>query len=209
MTHSLHRQGSVESLKNDYVMYARCARGINMETAEPQVKRIVEIVFDEGPNNSGASTERASMANGTWTRERALASQKGTHGFICCFDDREKMKRVLGRLKEEDLGISIVVSGLIDEVMGMAKELGLKPHTINLSLGIRGKKELLPGPEVMEFTTMCGHALVASPLVEKALADIRSGRKTIPEAARMTGEPCICGIFNLTRAAGLLAQAAK
>lgn len=205
MTHSLHRQGSAESLKKDYVMYARCSRGFNMATAEPQVKRIVEIVFDEGPNNSGASTERANMANGTWTRERALASQKDTHGFICCFDDREKMKRVLKRLKEEDIGISIVVSGLIDEVMGMAKELGLKPHTINLSLGIRGKKELLPGPEVMEFTTMCGHALVASSLVEKALADVREGKKTMAEAARMVGEPCICGIVNLARAEALLA----
>jgi hypothetical protein len=185
-------------------MYARCARGFNMEMAEPQVKRIVEIVFDEGPNNSGASTERANMANGTWTREKALASQKDTHGFICCFDDREKMKRVLKRLKQEDIGISIVVSGLIDEVMGMAKEIGLQPHTINLSLGIRGRKDLLPGPEVMEFTTMCGHALVASSLVEKALADVRAGKKTIAQAARLVGEPCICGIVNLTRAEELL-----
>ena len=46
MTHTLHREGSVESLKKDYLMYARCSRGINLEGAEPKVRRIVEIVFD-------------------------------------------------------------------------------------------------------------------------------------------------------------------
>lgn len=204
MTHSLHRQGAIDSLKNDFVMYARCSRGYNMEGSEPQVKRIIEIVFDAGPVNSGSSTDRANMAIGNWDRDKALTAQKDTHGFICCFDDREKMKQVLTRLKEEDIGISIVVSGLIDEVMAMAREVGLQPHTINLSLGIRGKKELLPGPEVTQFTTMCGHALVATDLVKKAAADVRAGKMTTQEAARMVGEPCICGIVNLTRAAQML-----
>lgn len=208
MTHSLHRQGSIESLKNDFVMYARCSRGINLDGAEPKVRRIVEIVFDEGPTNAGDSPHHSSMADGTLTREKALEYQKDTRGFICCFDDRERMKRVLERLKEEEIGISIVVSGLIDEVMAMSREVGLKPHTINLSLGIRGKKELLPGPEVREFTTMCGHALVAPLLLEKAIADVKAGTKTPQEAARMLGTPCVCGIFNLSRAAGMLAKRA-
>jgi len=206
MTHSLHRQGSIESLKNDFVMYARCSRGINTEGAEPKVRRIVEIVFDEGPTNAGDSPHHASMADGKLTRETALEFQKNTRGFISCFDDREKMKRILRRLKEEELGISIVVSGLIDDVMEMAREVGLKPHTINLSLGIRGKKELLPGPEVAELTTMCGHGLVPSKLVEKAIAEVRAGTRSPEDAARMVGKPCICGIVNLTRAARLLDQ---
>ncbi len=206
MTHSLHRQGSVESLKNDFVMYARCSRGINLDGAEPKVRRIVDIVFDEGPVNAGDSPHHASMAAGTLDRERALDFQKDTRGFICSFDDRDKMKRVLERLKTEDVGISIVVSGLIDDVMEMAREVGLKPHTINLSLGIRGKKELLPGPEVTEITTMCGHGLVPTKLVEKARTAVRSGTMSSEEAARMVGKPCICGIFNLTRGAALLQE---
>ncbi len=207
MTHSLHREGSTESLKNDFVMVARAAKGINMEGAEPQMRRIAEIAFDEGPINAGSSRLRANMVNGLWNREKALASQKGSHVVLACFDDREKVKRLLQRLKDEDVGISIVISGLTEEVMGMAREIGLKPHTINLSLGIRGKKELLPGPEVMEFTTMCGHALVAAGLVKKAIAEVRAGTKTAEEAARMVGLPCVCGLVNLTRAAELLEQA--
>ncbi len=205
MTHSLHRQGSVESLKNDYVVFARAAR-TKLDASEPQLARIAEIVFDEGPVNSGASVHNATMANGRWTKEVAMSSQRNTHHFIACFDSREKVKRVLERLKEEDLGISIVVSGLIDEVTGIARELGLKPHTINLSLGIWGKTELLPEENVLEFTTMCGHGLVAADLACKAMAEVKAGTKTPAEAAVMVGKPCICGIVNLTRGARLLAE---
>lgn len=208
MTHSLHRQGSVESLKDDYVVYARCARSINMEGAAPKVRRIVDIVFDEGPTNAGDSPHHASIAAGTLDREKALAYQEDTRGFICCFDDREKIKHVLQRLKEEDLGISIVVSGLIDEVKSIARETGLKPHTINLSLGVWGKKELLPGPEVLEFGTMCGHGIVPTTLVQNALAAIAAGSCTPEDAARMVGKSCVCGIVNLTRGARILREAA-
>jgi hypothetical protein len=206
MTHSLHRQGSIGSLKNDFVMYARCSRGINLDGAEPKVRRIVEIVFDEGPTNAGDSPHHASIADGRLTREKALEYQKDTRGFICCFNDRQKMTRVLERLKEENLGISIVVSGLIDDVMEMAREVGLKPHTVNLSLGIRGRKDLLPAAKVLEFTTMCGHGLVPTNLVKKAIADVDAGKMSLEEAARMVGKPCICGIVNLVRAAEMLRQ---
>ena len=144
----------------------------------PKVRRIVEIEFDEGPVNAGDSPHHASIAAGTMDREKALEYQEDTRGFICCFDDREKVKHVLERLKEEELGISIVVSGVLDEVKALARETGLKPHTINLSLGIWGKTELLPGPEVLEFSTMCGHGLVPTALFERAQADIASGRCT-------------------------------
>jgi hypothetical protein len=207
MTHSLHREGSVESLKNDYVMYARCARGFNLDGATPKVQKIVDIVFDEGPDNAGDSPHHSSIADGKLTREKALEYQENTRGFICCFNDRERMKRVLQRVKDEDIGISIVVSGLIDDVLEMAREVGLKPHTVNLSLGIRGNRELLPPPHVSEFTTMCGHAMVASRLVDRAITELRSGKKTAGEAARMLAEPCICGIVNMDRAARLLERA--
>ncbi len=194
----------MESLKDDFVIYARCARGINLDGAAPKVREIVNIVFDEGPTNCGDSPHHASLADGRLDRQKALDYQEDTRGFISCFDDREKVKRVVQRIRDKELGISIVVSGVIDEVMQIARELDLTPHTINLSLGIRGKKELLPGPEVLELTTMCGHSLVATNLAKQALADVVSGRLTPAQAARMMGRPCICGIVNLTRAARLL-----
>ena len=76
------------------------------------------------------------------------------------------------------------------------------------SLGVWGKTELLPSKEVLEITTMCGHAMVAANLVEKIIEDIKKGKTTPEKAAKKLAKPCECGIFNPTRAAELLAAAA-
>jgi hypothetical protein len=39
-----------------------------------------------------------------------------------------------------NLGLSVTVSGLIEEIFDICKELGIKPHSINLSLGVWGKR---------------------------------------------------------------------
>lgn len=204
MTHSLHRQGSADSLKDDFVIFAYSSKGINLEGAPPKLRRIAEIVFDAGPVNAGTSRRNKSVANGRWDKETAMADQEDARSFICCFDSRDGVKEVLTKLKEEDLGISVVVSGLIDDVMEIASEVGLKPHTINVSAGVLGKKELLPEHEVLEFTTMCGHSLIANDLVRKAIEEVRAGTKTPEEAAVMAAIPCNCGIVNIARAARML-----
>lgn len=204
MTHSLHRQGSVESLKNDFVIFAYSSKGINMAGAPPKLRRIAEVVFDAGPVNAGTSRRNKSIANGLWDKETAMADQEDARSFICCFDDREKVKQVLSTLRDEELGISVVVSGLIDQVMEMAAELQLNPHTINLSAGVLGKKDLLPEAPVIDFTTMCGHSLIPNDLVRKAIDEVRAGTKTPEEAAVMAAVPCNCGIVNIARAARLL-----
>ena len=76
----------------------------------------------------------------------------------------------------------------------MSKELGIKPHSINLSLDIWGKKEELPSEEILEFVTMCGHGLISQHLVKKVIEDVKSGKKTPRDAAVLIGQPCVCGI---------------
>ena len=125
-------------------------------------------------------------------------------GFICCFSDREAMKRTLQKIKDAEIGISIVVSGLIDEVFAMAREVGLKPHTAFLSLGIHGKKELLPDEKVLEITTMCGHGLVATKLTKSVRQKVKAGKITAAEGARLLAQPCPCGIVNTDRCTELL-----
>ncbi len=161
MTHSLHRTGSVESLANDFVFISRPAIGINEEGAGPKMKRMLEIIFDVGPTNIGALWLRNNILMGM-TLQDMLDGMTDTGTVFCSFADKEKLKEVLRRLKEEDLGISITISGLIHEVMALTHELGLKPHSINLSLGVHGKTELLPSGEVMALTTMCGHGNIAA-----------------------------------------------
>ena len=47
MSHSLHRYGSIEDLKNDYCIYARCAKGVNRDNPGDKLRRILEIYQTE------------------------------------------------------------------------------------------------------------------------------------------------------------------
>ncbi len=67
------------------------------------------------------------------------------------------------------------------------KELDLAPHTINLSLGVHGKTELLPPSDILEQTTMCGHALVATALTRQLKAEVAAGKLDAKEARASTG----------------------
>jgi len=122
------------------------------------------------------------------------------------FDDPEKVKRVLKELKEENLGLSIVVSGIFDIVFKCCRENGLTPHTVNMALGIKGRKELLPKGKTLDVVTMCGHGLVSKYLVKDLVSKIGKGLITAEEAAQKLGANYLCGAFNTVRATELLKE---
>lgn len=203
MTHSLHRRGSIESLRNDYIFIARSAINVNRAGCGPKFQRIRRILHEVGIVNTGVMETGENMAKGL-DIQRWLARTSDDTIIAAVFSDKDKLRQALQRLKEEELGISITISGLIDEIFALAKELDLKPHTINLSLGVHGRTELLPPEEILELTTMCGHAMVSMTLAQKLRDDVRAGRISKKEAARRLAEPCVCGIFNIERAEALL-----
>jgi hypothetical protein len=102
----------------------------------------------------------------------------------------------------------VVVSGIFEIVDKCLEEAGLKHHTANFSLGIWGKTEKLPGNDILEVTTMCGHGLISPNLVTAMVKEIKAGTKTTEEAAKTLTPNCTCGIFNPVRAAELLAAIA-
>lgn len=205
MTHSLHRTGTAESLKDDFVLIARPAIGFNEKGAAGRVRRFLEIVFDVGPTNLGSLESGGTMAGGL-DRERVLAELDDRSGIRCAFASREKLVAVLRRAKAEELGLSVTVSGIVGDVFSICDEVGLEPHSINLSLGVHGNGALLADENVRELTTMCGHALIASSLVRKAMDDVRGGRSTPRDAAIQCGKACACGLFNLERAETMLGR---
>jgi len=207
MTHSLHREGSLDSLGRDACLFVYPARGFNYHGSGPRIRRIVEIIYQGGPVNLIVSTLRENMY-APITREQVLGSISDGAKAYCVFDDLAKLKETLVRLKKADLGISLVVSGLIDRVREMAAEIGLDPHTINLSLGIQGKTEILPPADLRQFTTMCGHGMVSPNLVRQALRQVKTGRlEPWPASVRLCG-PCACGIYNPKRSMELLEELA-
>ena len=119
------------------------------------------------------------------------------------------MFKVIKKIHEMDLGLSVVISGLIDNVIDMANELDIKPHTVNLSLEVWGNVETLPPEDVLEVVTMCGHGLVASGLVEKYIEDVTKGKISPRKAAEKVAHPCVCGFFNPDRAEKIFAKYAQ
>ncbi len=206
MTHSLHRRGSVEELRNDYVLLVTPAIGFNHEGKRAALQKVVDIVFEVGPNNIASIEGTGTVFAGT-TKEDIKENIHDKGRVRCCFDSREKMAEVIKKLAEADLGLSITVSGLIDEVVPMARAAGLEPHTVNLSLGVHGRSGCLPSERVLEITTMCGHGLVATNLARAMIREVKAGRKTLEEAAVKLAQPCFCGILNTERAKRILLSA--
>ena len=101
-----------------------------------------------------------------------------------------------------------MVSGLFEEVRRAYCDNHLKPHTVNLSLGVFGKTEKLPKEPILEIASMCGHNMISFGLIQKLVTDIEEGW-TMPElAAKKIAAGCRCGVFNWERAARVLARLA-
>lgn len=205
MSHSLHRYGSVENLKNDFCIYSRAARGVNRDNCGDKLRNILDIYRSEKVVNFGSSHSGKCYLAGLNPEEYAK-SLDNSYGIIATFADGEAVLGVLKKMKAADLGISVVVSGLIDTVKEIAREAELKPHTALLSLGTYGKKSLLPEEEVREIVTMCGHSLIGSGLVRSVVEKVRSGEQTPEAGALELTRPCSCGIFNTTRCKELLGE---
>lgn len=214
MTHTLHRQGSCKSLASDFPVLAMVARQFDIVNDEAKQRTVEKLrnIFDlfmrYDPTNIGSLYIPGTKEHGMGAAEMRAGLRP--NGFVgCVFSDSASLKDALRELKERDFGISIVVSGLIDEVFQICDQVGLQPHTVDLALGVWGKKELLPKAELMEITTMCGHAMTSTSLVSDMIDKVRAGHLTAEQAADELAKPCVCGIFNQKRAAELLTTLAK
>ncbi len=81
-------------------------------------------------------------------------------------------------------------------VRSKSRHVSLKPHSINVSLGVWGKKELLPEESVLEMTTLCGHHMVSPKIVWTLAEIVVKGMMTPDKAAVRLARLCPCGIFN-------------
>ena len=198
MSHSLHRRGSMESLRHDYLLLVTAASGINSANSKEKLRRVLDLVWEIGPINTG-SNEVGTILSGV-SVEEIKAGFTEVPRVRCVFDSEEKMREISGRLIEMDLGISVTVSGPRAEVEKMCRDFGIKPHSANFSLDIWGRREKLPPEEILEFITMCGHGMISKALVVDTIERVKAGKMTPEEGAVRMGSPCVCGFFNPTRA---------
>lgn len=204
MTHSLHRRGTAESLSGDYVMLCLTAIGHNDENHEPKLRQFLQIALKHDPVNIGA------ISTGNMYSHSKEAVVDAAHGIVhAVFVKPEQVVDTLKELDKAGVGMSVVVSGVFQKVDECLSKAGLKHHTANFSLGIWGKTEKLPGEDILEVHTMCGHAMIAPNLIRSMVDEVKAGRKTAAEAAKVLAPQCACGIFNPDRAAKLLTAMAK
>jgi hypothetical protein len=206
MTHSLHREGAIDSLERDYCVFIYPARGFNYKDNQPKVRHLVEIVYQNQPVNMISTSLRQNLYSEV-THDEVLESISNGGESVrvySCFNDRENIKNLLRGFKEADEGISIMVSGLIDRVRELAAEVGLSPHTINLSLNIQDNTDRLPPPDIRQFTTMCGHGVVSPHLVRDHIRKVKTGRSSSWDSSVELAKPCACGIYNPYRSKEML-----
>lgn len=201
MTHSLHRSGDKESLRGDYVWFMYQAKGINDKDIKDKALEFIAVAEAAGSENWGDVKTGPITQYSPEDIKRNITDKSRIRGI---FTSRRQVVRFLQGLKEKDLGFSVVISGLLEEVLPACREAGVTPHTINYSLGVWGKKDKLPAEEILAVTTMCGHHMISPRLVEKLIAEVKRGRFTPEQAALKLSSFCHCGIFNHVRAAKLI-----
>ncbi len=196
MTHTMHRQGSVESLKEDYVVLVM-GGDIPFDIYRKRLYRNFPRFYE--------MVKKVLLSLGVLKLLKAIKKAKSSGSYKSpVFNNKKELTSYLKELKEKNAGKSVVVSGLFDEVNDCLKELNLSPHTVQISLGTFGKKELLPEKEILEITTMCGHHMISPNLVEELANDIKNGNISLEEAIQVLSEQCVCGVFNKPRTCKLM-----
>lgn len=197
MTHTLHRYGSEESLKNDFVVFAIAAQTVNAKGINPEFKIFENIVMKYNPVNFGDMKTGNQFNVGIPAIENGYRDNSIVHAV---FTDEETVAKVLNELHEANLNVSIVVSGLLQATADCCHKAHIEPHTVEYSMGIWGRRERLPSEQVLEISTMCGHGMIAFSIVETMVEKIKKGLLTPEQAAEKLAGLCHCGVFNPVRA---------
>jgi hypothetical protein len=206
MTHTLHRRGTRESLNRDYIFLCMAAKGINEEGADDKMREFLRIVIKHNAVNIGDMRTGNIFCCNPEEIISKVTSTSIVHGV---FTDPAVVSKVMKSLKNANLGMSVVVSGPFSSVEELCKKTGIKPHSVDYSAGIWGKTEKLAKPELLECTTMCGHAMISANLVEDIVKRIKAGVINARQGSIEMGKVCCCGIYNPVRAERILRKLAS
>ncbi len=207
MSHSAHRFATPDELKRDYVIFVRPAKGfddVNEKTKQETLRKtreLADIVHSHEPANIGRSGAGSTAQGDDY---EAIMNRVTLNGFMSVVTDKEKAFKILKEFKEKDAGLSVVASGLAEDLFDICRRVGLKPHTVLFSLGIWGKKELLPSDDHLKITTLCGHSMISPAMIDHYVARIKKGQITPEAAGRKMAKSCPCGIFNVPRTVEVL-----
>jgi len=208
MTHTLHRCGKLDTLNDDLVFLSMSAKGFaNEKGSGEKMRKTLEIARKHNPVNIGDMKTGNMLAMSVDEITEKIVDTSIVQAVFTNIKDATAFAR---EVREANLGISLVISAPFDRTWQVADEAGCIGHTIEYSGGIWGKTEKLPAPEVLEFTTMCGHGMISRYLVEDIVKRVKAGKMSAKEGSLEIGKGCCCGAYNPARGEKLLkALAAK
>jgi hypothetical protein len=178
------------------------AHKFNDQGAVTKLSEVFKILLELEPDNI-ADDNQGGIYTGK-SPEEILSNMVDKACIGAAFSDEKKLRKALQKLKEADLGMSIVVTGNFEKVFNVLREVGLKPHTVHMSLGTFGNKEKCPNANLINITSMCGHGMVTSRHTQIILRRMKSGKLPAREGAMQLAKSCTCGIFNPKRAESLI-----
>lgn len=202
MTHTLHRHGSPEALRQDYVLLVTAPPGL--PDGGERILQAYELVRTFEPVNVGAY-EVGSLRAGA-SEADLRASLLRIPRLRCAFSGRESIMGAVRLLRAADLGLSVVLQGPLADILKDCVSEGIRPHTATLSLGVWGPPERVPGGRVLELITQCGHGQVGPALAAEVCRQVDVGELSVAEGVDRLLRPCVCGVFNPDRAADTLAR---
>lgn len=204
MTHTLHRRSEAIYEGKEFTILCMAAQGFNDKGAAEKLKAVYRLVASTHPDNLADDNLGGRYTGHT---DEAILGHMGDKAYIgATYTDCSRLKAVLEKLKAADLGISVVVTGHYDAVFRVLKEVGLKPHTVNMSLGFFGDTERVPSKEILAVSTMCGHGMVTAHRIESMITDVKQNRCTAKEGGEKLASTCTCGIFNPKVASDILGK---
>jgi hypothetical protein len=229
MTNTLHRYSAHYApdraaegdapVTDDWIVFAMATKGLNDDDLVAKCRRFLELALEHEPVNIGDAThggwlrpQRDLTPASHWSREHrpdpaaVLRGVDGPTTVAAVFDTFEKMRGFVEALAKADLGVSINIASPMNGAHRCCKETGLVRHSVEYSIGFRGRLDALPDASTLELSTMCGHGMVSAAFARKMLDWVKENRRTPAEAAAYMARFCSCGVFNTCRAERLLEE---
>lgn len=229
MTNTLHRYSdhyAFESarhpapVRDDYIVFAMASRGLNDDGLVEKYRAFLRLALKHKPVNIGDATKggmlrpRQDMNPAAhWLRdqrpdpEQVIAGIEGPTTVAAVFDSYEAMTAFVEELRSADLGISINISAPMEDARRCCRAAGIARHSVEYSIGFRGRLDRLPDATTLELSTMCGHGMLSANFAKKMIEWVKENRRTPEQAARYMARFCMCGVFNVSRAERVLKQA--
>ena len=199
MTHSLHRCGRIQD--KDFVWLLYHVKGVNDQNLVERLRKAIAIIEEVGAVNWGDVKSGPIVSVPPAEIKQNLTEKSRIRGV---FTSQVQVTEFLKKMKDADLGLCVIISGVLDRVLSSCEKAGVKPHTLNYSLGVFGNKKLLADEDTLAITTMCGHHMIPDDFVTETRRRVKEGKVSPEKASLEFAELCPCGIFNQERAKELL-----